>query len=270
MGRNTEIYIFDKDKASTNLYLDIKLNKLYETSFEEFIKRRKNKIGNSYNHSYENILNTIKVDINKITADELFELLHYLFDYDMNLKKHFYGEDFWKLKEKEEQEVYDKYGITLLYELRNTTACYSYMFQYGNYTHYYPIEEIKFDKDDEGENIDSVDFLKFNDYMILMMKRILDSKLYDDGDYFLNNNEMDILNKVVKENEENYILHLIIEKEFDFIKSQYDLEYSGRNIERETVYLASEFLNKSIEIKSKINLADSDLKCNFKWHPLDM
>jgi len=48
MGRNTEIYMFNKDKASTNLYLDLKLNKLYETSFEEFIKRRKNEIGNSY------------------------------------------------------------------------------------------------------------------------------------------------------------------------------------------------------------------------------
>jgi hypothetical protein len=60
MGRNTEIYMFNKDKASTNLYLDLKLSKLYATSFEEFITRRKNEIGNSYNHSYENILNTIK------------------------------------------------------------------------------------------------------------------------------------------------------------------------------------------------------------------
>lgn len=253
MGRNTDIYIFDKDKASTNLYLDLKSNKLYETSFEEFIKRRKNEIGNSYNHSYENILNTIKDDINKISADELFELLHYIFDYDMNLKKHGYGEDYWKLKEKEEQEMYEKYGVSLLYELPTSTVCYSYMFQYGNYTNYYPIEEIKFDKDDEGENISSFDFLKFNDYMILTMKKIIDGKLDGDSNYYLNDNEMSVLNKVIIEHVDNNILHLNIEKEFNWIKSCFDSEGKGNEPEKNTVYRATEFLSKSIELKSKIN-----------------
>ena len=253
MGRNTEIYMFNKDKASTNLYLDLKLNKLYTTSFEEFITRRKNELGNSYNHSYENILNTIKDDINKITADELFELLHYLFDYDMNLEKHSYGEDYWKLKEKEEHEMYGKYGILLLYELPTSTVCYSYMFQYGNYTNYYPIEEIKFDKDNEGENISSFDFLKFNDYMILTMKRIIDGKLDGDGNYYLNDNEMTVLNKVIIENEDNKILHQIIEKEFNWIKSYFESEGKGNEIEENTVYRSTEFLSKSIELKSKID-----------------
>jgi len=198
-------------------------------------------------------LNTIKDDINKIISDELFELLHYLFDYDMNLKKHDYGEDHLKLKEKEEQEVYEKYGIVLLYELPTSTVCYSYMFQYDNYTHYYPIEEIKFDNDDEGKNISSLDFLKFNNYMILMMKRIIDGNLDGNNNYYLNDNEIIILNKVVKEHEDNNILHLIIKDEYNFIKSCFESEEKGNEPEKNILYRATEFLSKSIEMKSKIN-----------------
>ena len=101
------------------------------------------------------------------------------------------------------------------------------MFQYGNYTDYYPIEEIKFDKDDEGENISSFDFLKFNDYMILIMKRIINGKLDGDSNYYLNDNEMTVLNKVIMENEDNNILHQIIEKEFIWLKSNFESEGKG-------------------------------------------
>ncbi|GAB0155398.1 hypothetical protein CHRYSEOSP005_06590 [Chryseobacterium sp. Alg-005] len=244
--------MFDKEIASEKLYQDLKFKKLCKRTFENFINERKIEFGNSYLVSYDNILSIVKENINNITADELFELIYYIDEELIYGKYDNEGSD-WKSRDNYQNKIYEEYGITLLYELPTSTVCYSYMFQYGNYTHHYPIEEIKFDKDDEGENISSFDFLKFNDYMILIMKRIIDGKLDGDSNYYLNDNEMTILNKVIMEHEDNNILHLIIEHEFNFIKSCFESEGKASDPEKNTVYRATEFLNKSIEMKSKIN-----------------
>jgi hypothetical protein len=254
MGRNTEIYMFDKEIASEKLYQDLKFKKLYKRTFENFINERKIELGNSYHVSYDNILSIVKENINNITADELFELIYYINEELIYGKYDSEGND-WKSRDSYQNKIYEEYGITLLYELPTSTVCSSYMFQYGNYTEYYPIEKLN-DNDDGGGNIDTRDFLKFNDYMILMMKRILDSGI-DGYDYNFEEIDKNELNRTVLEYKDDKAILEIIEKEFNFIKSHWDIKETRssdyKDPESNTVYRAYEFLEKSIEMKLKIN-----------------
>jgi hypothetical protein len=88
------------------------------------------------------------------------------------------------------------------------------MFQYGNYTEYFPLDEIK--GDDGGSNILSEDFLRFNDYVILVMKRILESKL-DGYDYELTEEEEKIIEAIKTENQNNSLLFEVIENQLNFL-----------------------------------------------------
>lgn len=229
-------------------------NKLHEDFLEDIAKLGRNPYQKYFTHSFKDILNTIKDDINKITADELFDLLQYIYFYDKNRKDREVGEEFWKYYNRENQQIYEKYGILELYRIPTSNACYSYMNQYCNYIEFYPIEEVLFDEEDEGLNISSLDFLKFNDYMIVLMKRIVDSEPADSYIYVLDDHEMLILDKVVIEYKTNDTLHSIIEDEFNFIKSCIQHEFSVYCPRHETLFRATEFLKKSIQMmKAKIN-----------------
>jgi hypothetical protein len=251
MGRDTEIYMFDKHIASEKLYQDLKFKKLYKRSFENFINERKIELGNSYNISYDKVLSIIKENINNISSKELFELIYYI-DEELVYGKYDNDGNDWKFRESYQNKIYREYGIILLYELPTSTVCYSYMFQFGNYENYYPIEVIKFDRADEGKNMNSSDFLKFNDYMILMMKRILDGGL-NGYDYELDEFKKMELSKTVFEYKNDKVILEIIEKEFNFIKSCWEKNEESYSPEKTTVWYASVFLNKSIEMKLKID-----------------
>lgn len=252
MSRNTEIYSFDKDITSKILYPDLVSKKLSEKTFKEFINERKAEIRIPHTALYDKIVNIVKEDINRITAYELFELIHFL-NTELVYGKHY--EEF-KLNNDVQNLLYGKYGITLLYDLPGTTTCYSYMFQYGNYTEYYPIEEIKFDEDEEGRNIDVKDFLKFNDYMILLMSSILSSGIneyYNDAENYLDEYEKTILEQTTLTYHKDKKFLKIIEEEFNFIKSSHENTNEVDSATVNTVYCAHNILTTSIKMKLKIN-----------------
>lgn len=109
-----------------------------------------------------------------------------------------------------------------MHGLPNKTVCYCYMYQYSNYTHYYPIEEI-IDADYCGYNISSKDFLRFNDYIILLTKKILDSGI--DGYKYTKNDFTDLEKKTLEivnyQFADDQKLHEIIEEEFHSYKAKY-------------------------------------------------
>ncbi|WEK70229.1 MAG: hypothetical protein P0Y62_01495 [Candidatus Chryseobacterium colombiense] len=248
MSRNTEIYIFNREIASKVLYNDLTDKKLYRKTFEDFINERKTEIGKSY----EQILNIVKEDINRISPVELFELIYYLNE-ELVYGKHY--EEF-QVNRDVRNSIYSKYGITLLYELPGTTTCYSYMFQYGNFTHYYPIKEIKTDEDEQGQNIDAKDFLRFNDYIILLMNRILSSGIneyYKDSENYLNEFEKNILTEISLEYHDDDKFLNLIEEEFNDIKSNFEHKKNTDSPIINTIYRADSILSKSIEMKQKIN-----------------
>lgn len=245
MGRDTSIYMFDKEKATANLYEHLQ-NKTYHTrTFKDYIKNRQEEINSSYNISIDKILETVRNDINTITPDELFEII--LFFYE-DVSPQFYNAP-WKKRDQYIERLYNRSGITLLYEIPSSTICYSYMFQYANYTHYFPLDEIK--SEDGGTNILSEDFLRFNDYVILVMKRILERKL-DGYDYELTEEEEKIIEGIKNENQNNSLLFEIIEDELNFLIELSATDNNGPY--SETIYRAYDFLIRSIEMKSRIDV----------------
>ncbi|KFF01664.1 hypothetical protein [Chryseobacterium luteum] len=247
MGRNTEIYMFDKEKASANLYEDLQNRTFHTRTFKEYLEDRKKEIG-TYDITLEKVLEKVKSDINTITADELFEIILFLSE---EIYSESTGSDY-ATREKYLEELYDRYGLILLYELPTSTVCTSYMFQYGNYTHYFPIyepENYELGNSDGGINIDSKKFLKFNDYMILLMKMILDKKM-DGYEYEFTKTEEDIIRHITADHENNLILFKEIERECDFIK---DCSSDEKDPYIQTIYYAYAFFKQSIEMKLRID-----------------
>ncbi|AZA48751.1 hypothetical protein EG346_11435 [Chryseobacterium carnipullorum] len=242
MGRNTEIYMFDKEKASVYLYDDLKHKKFHTRTFKTFLEDRKKETG-KYDITLENILEKVKNDMNTITPDELFEINLFLIE---EVYSEYTGRDD-TIKEKYFEELYDHYGIILLYEIPTSTVCTSYMFQFGNYTHYFPISESE--NSDGGINMDSTDFLKFNDYTILLMKMILDKKM-DGYEYEFTKSEEDIIQRITADQQNNLILLKEIEHECDFIK---DCSADEKGPYAQTIYYAYAFFKQFIEMKLRIN-----------------
>lgn len=245
MGRNTEIYQFDKEKASTTLYEDLQNRTFYKRTFSEFLETRKEEFKSSENTiSLERILQVVKHDINEISCNDLFEIILFI-------GEEIYDQLGYESRNKRDEylhSLYDRFGITLLYELPTSTVCSSYMFQYGNYTNYFPIYEMG--NKDGGINIDTKDFLAFNDYMILLMIMILDNKL-DGYEYTYTEEEKNIISSIIIENKDNHILLREVESEFLFIKKS--LSDNDRHPTPQTVYAAYDFFKQSIEMKDKID-----------------
>ncbi|MDR2237383.1 MAG: hypothetical protein LBE92_14765 [Chryseobacterium sp.] len=242
MARNTEIYTFNKENARENLLPFMSNTIFHQKSFAQFLNDRRNEFGDQFNISENRIAKIISTDINYIQPEELLEIMFFL------------NEEITYNKNVSEKNI-ESYGINLLYELPTKTVCYSYMHQYSNYTTYYPIEEMM-DADYCGYNISAEDFLRFNDYMILLTKKILDSGI--DGhqyaeEYFtdLEKKAFEVINNKFAGEKE---LHKIIEEEFLYLKDSVDNE--NNDGATQIVWYASEFLSKSVEMLENINLQD--------------
>ncbi|MDN3691583.1 hypothetical protein QWZ06_04615 [Chryseobacterium tructae] len=210
MARHTSVYMIDKTIASANLYKDLQ-NKVYHTgTFKKFFEDRKKEF-NDDNMNFDNILETVRNDANFLTPDDLFEITLFLSSQIYALPK----QQSWNILMEQIENLYNYYGIVELFKLPSKTVCAAYIFQYGNYTEYYPLDEIK--GDDGGANITSENFLHFNDYVILVMKRILESKLNDDYDYQLTEEEEKIVDVITIENQGNSHLSEIIADELKFL-----------------------------------------------------
>ncbi|WP_326984988.1 hypothetical protein VUJ46_10805 [Chryseobacterium sp. MYb264] len=238
MARNIEIYTFNKENAKENLLPLISDTILHKKSFSQFLNERKNEFENNFNISKNKIAKAISTDINYIQPEDLLEIIFFL---DEEIK---YNKDIL------EKDI-EKYGVNLLYEI--PTVRYSYMYQYSNYTNYYPIEEIT-DNDYYGYNISAVDFLKFNDYMILLTRKILDSRMngydYSEKDFTdLEKKVLEIINYQFKDADG---LHKIIEEEILYLRNSVDNE--DNNDATQIVWCASEFFSKSVLMREKIDL----------------
>lgn len=244
MGRHTSIYMFNKEKAAANLYEDLQHRTYHAGTFKKFIEDR-NKEFNTYNMSFSSILEIIRTDANLLTPDDLFEITLFLSNHIYNLSK----QEDWNTSMKQIESLYNHYGIIELFKLPTKTVCTAYMFQYGNYTEYFPLDEIK--GDDGGANILSEDFLRFNDYVILVMKRIIESKLNDNDDQ-LTDEEEKIIEVIKIENKDNSHLFEVVENELNFLIDMASNDNDGPY--SQTIYYANVFLSKAIEMKLKIDI----------------
>ncbi len=152
-----------------------------------------------------------------------------------------------------DDKILQHYGIISLFELRVSGFAHTYMYQYNDYRDYCPIEEIRFDEDC-GRNIDVYDFLKFNDYMILLTKTMLERYKENFISPIFNETEISVLNQIMEENKNNQRIHEMIESEVSGAKQLIDIKNEENNHRGEHfLESADHFLEKFLTAKLLIN-----------------
>ncbi|TPG35333.1 hypothetical protein [Flavobacterium pectinovorum] len=261
MGRTTEFYKLDAEKAKKNLILDLSSKTKFKKSFENFIIERKNEFKDDFDVTFDNVVQKVSSNINTILPSELWELTFWLGEIEYE-RRTFQGESY----EKMYNELYINNGIESLYEIQNRNA-YGFMFQYGNFTDYFEVNEIR--EMDSGHNVDTKDFVRFLDYMILLMKKILDADL-DKSEYkhVFSKEEIEEISKIENLNQENKLLFQRIEAEFVWLKQNFikekeeedlDKNYSSRNADYATIFCADSFFEHCIRIKNSLNEINTNI-----------
>ncbi|REC63023.1 hypothetical protein DRF65_07270 [Chryseobacterium pennae] len=240
MKRNISIYMFDGIKAARNLYEDLQ-HRIYHTiTFKNYIEEKENG-----SITFNRILEYIRNDINMMPPNDFYEIIHFFRSQIYPLFAH----DSLETREAYLKTLYDYLGITRLYELDTLNAGKAYAYLYENYVDYFPIARIR------GKyfsaNIQSEDFLHFNDFLILMTKRIIESKLYDYDDV-LTEEEESIIETIRLENQQNLLLSEAIEDQMKFLINVFFPD--DRQDFIQAVYHAYTFLKQAIRIRSMIDL----------------
>lgn len=260
MGRTTEFFKLDAEKAKSNLILDLHSKTKFKKSFECFINERKAEFGDRFNVTFNNVIQKVSTDINTIFPSELWEVTGWLSEiYYERIKQ---GEN----HEKVDYELYINNGIQSLYEIISTNA-YGFMFQYGNFTDYFDVDQI--DKGSSGANVKSKDFIHFLDYMILLMKKTIEADL-DKSEYkhIFSKEEIEEISKIENLNHDNKLLFQRIEIEFEWLKQNFfeekekeNLEenYRSRNGDYYTVFCADGFFENCIRMKKEIQEINTNI-----------
>lgn len=234
MGRETQFFIFDKEKAKNNLS-EILSSLNYVETFKDFVLKRN--VHRQEIIDYKDVLLRVESDINLISPQELFEIDHWMHQVGMS-KSEFYIEN----------------GLHLLVSLHGQSA-YGFMFQYGNFNFHYESDDVVFENS-YGINMKSDYFIKYMDYMILILNKLAKEILKDED---LIQDHLSEVNNVVSENEDNEKLLKIIDNEFNSLKNYFD-EYNNSssenfsiiNPEAQTIFTTDLFLNNVIYMKNQI------------------
>ncbi|MGU3376253.1 hypothetical protein [Chryseobacterium sp. M5A1_1a] len=244
MERNIAIYMFDGIKAARNLYKDLHHRMYHTRTFKDHLEDIKKQVEDD-NITFNRILECVGHDINMVHPDDLYEITHFFTSQIHPL----FPTDSLEAREEYVKTLYNYLGITRLYELDTTKAGKAYTYLYETYIDSFPIERVQ--GKNVSVNIRSEDFLRFNDFIILMTKRIIESKLHEYNDELSEEEEI-IIETVRSENQQNELLSEAIEDQLKFlIKVFYP---DDRQDFIQAVYHAHTFLQQAIKIRSKVDV----------------
>lgn len=245
MERNITIYMFDSEKSAGSLYKDLQ-HRIYHTStFKNHIENRNKQTPNE-SIDFDKILEYVRNDINIMPPDDLNEITHFFRSQIYPLFAH----DSLEARTEYLKTLYDYVGITLLYEIDTTKAGKAYTYLYEAYIDSFPIAGIR-GRRYFTVNIRSEDFLHFIDFLILITKRIMESKLYDYDDVLTEEEEI-IVKTVQSENQQNALLLEVIEDQMKFLINVFYPD--DRQDFIQAVYHAYIFLKQAIKMRSMIDV----------------
>lgn len=244
MERNIAIYMFDRVKAAKNLHRDLRHRMYHTHTFKDQIEERIIQTNND-TISIDRILESIQNDVNMMSPDDLYEVTHFFSSQIHPLFAH----DSLESREEYMKTLYDYLGITRLYELDTTKAGNAYSYLYEIYTDYFPIERIR--GKHLSANIRSEDFLRFNDFVILLTKRIIESALYEYHDELSEEEEI-IIETIRSENLQDEALSEAIEDQMKFFINVFFPD--DRQDFIQAVYHALTFLQHAIRMRSEIDI----------------
>ncbi|SDJ37664.1 hypothetical protein [Chryseobacterium jejuense] len=244
MERNITIYMFDSTKAASNLYKDLQ-HRIYHTStFKNYIEDQEKQVENN-NINFNSLLECVGNDINMMHPNDLYEITHFFKSQIHPL----FPNDSVEAREEYFKTLYDYLGITKLYELTTTNACKAYGYLYEAYIDSFPVTGIQ--GKDLSINIRTEDFLHFNNFLILVTKKIIDSQLYDYPDE-LTEEEESIIETVQSENLQNELMSEVIEEEMKFLTKVFYPD--NRQDFIQAVYHVHTFLKQAIKMKLIIDV----------------
>ena len=173
----------------------------------------------------------------------MFEITLWLYDLQYSLNPREYGN----------RDFFEDRGIELLFDLHGATAS-GFMFQLGAFSHHFEIEghhELY-----HGYNLESSYFLKFMDYMILLMKSLLDEKL-DDYEPEFTADQISEVETITQKYGSEQVLFEIISSEIESFKGYWAAhdENSSYRIspEVQTIYMAEAFFLDCLKAKRTIS-----------------
>ncbi|WP_185287596.1 hypothetical protein [Chryseobacterium lactis] len=244
MERDISIYMFDKEKAAVYLYKDLQRRIYHTSTFKNHIEGKEKQDLNG-NISFDRILESVRNDINMMHPDDLYEIIHFFTSQIHSL----FPDDSIEAREEYIATLYDYLGITRLCELNTTKAGKAYIYFYKTYIDYFPMDSIM--GENFSINIRSEDFLRFNDFLILLTKKIIESKLYDDNDILTEEEEISI-ETIKTETQNNTLLSEAIEDEMRFLTKTFYPDEREDYIQ--AVYHSFTFLKQAITIRLKIDV----------------
>jgi hypothetical protein len=269
MSRYVFFYKLNSKDGKKHLHDDLTSEKKFKKSFADFISDRASECGSSFKVSYDQIIKSILKDFNEIHPNELREIV--------NWYRHLvYGNIFgantdYKKNEQLLSEILKNSGIELLFKITSSsTSCYAFIFQYGNFTAHYELDAFD-DDNDGGSNIKDYDFIRFIEYVILLMCKINEADL-DGGGAFkysdeYSDNAQQVIDRIKLAYKDDIKLSKLIEDEFEWIK-KYWLEYiedkkNNDNAritpEAHTVYDTYYFLRSCLEMVESIKIENKNI-----------
>lgn len=252
MGRDTDFYKLDREKATKHLVPLLGPDTRYATTFESFLAARNSEFPDLA-VDYNEVMEIIRTDINRIGDYQLSEIIHYIGEEILNNKTLVFPHEIKSFNYCEYELT--QHGIESIFSVVSVTA-YSFMFQWGHYQDIFEPDEF-FRNVGEGRNISTPDFLNFLDYIILLCRDLMNSEMCD-FTYDYSEAKKTVILDIEERNKDNEKLRQLIEREFTFLLglwNQYKDDWEDRNPDLMTITCADWFFERALYMKEVINPA---------------
>lgn len=235
------------DHKQYNLPKGFILNTNSNKSFKTFLIHRNKEVGISAD-LFDRICNKVHTNINTILPSELFELTFWLGDLCFDLRD---------VNKEISKELFEDNGLDELLHLHGRTA-YGFMFRFGTFTDYFEIEGIN--EGDDGFNLDHDYFIKFLDFVILLMGKLIEENLEPDYQHEFTNEERIEIKHIEQKYKADSIFFEAIEKEFNYLVNNYKRDNPiHRDPDITAVNMASSYFCYCITMKNSITTSNTNI-----------
>ncbi|WP_342644671.1 hypothetical protein [Mucilaginibacter sp. CSA2-8R] len=255
MSRYVYFYALDSKQGREELYEDLTSTTKYAKSFADFIAERTVKCGSSLSVTYQQVITSVKNNFEDLQPSQLREIVNWY--EDMFYRRYCKPPEYeWERYEKAVESALKGVGIEPLFEITSSSAsCYGFIFQYRNFESVY--EPDAFNEDgDNGSNIKRHEFIRFLNYMILLMCRIHDENLEHQFDYTeLPENHQKEIESIKTAHRDDAKLQALVDKEFEWIKGYWIKDHEnnkGPCPEAQTVNEHHRFLTACLDMKATL------------------
>jgi hypothetical protein len=248
-------YALNAKQGKEELYDDLTSATKYEKSFADFIAERTAECAPDFEVTYQEVIASVENHFEDLLPSQLREITNW---YENMFYRQFCRppEYEWEKYNKAVESTLRRVGIEPLFEITSSSAsCYSFIFRYGMFASTYKPDAFD-EKDNQGSNIKSYEFIRFLDYVVLLMCKIHDESLEDQFDYTeLTDDHQKAIEFIKIDYQNDTKLHELINEDFEWIKGdwiQHLEQPDAYNPEEQTVHEHYRFLIACLNMKATL------------------